>query len=454
MIDVDEDWQQQVLEVHNIKSLKFSDLGSSSDGQSDPNPAFWERTRPFLGTLSSLRNVNDISLDMSKDPSTYSTMLQHVPITKLTVDYEDDWTPRLNMWPTTLTHLTLNGMFDCSLNNALPPCLKELDMMYTTIWDMPITPGGLPATLELLYLGQRFNQPILPSALPPALKTLFVGSMFNQPLDQPGQLPASLTSLDTSFSKHFNKTLNNLQAKLTDLSLCSSFQHSIDSPHLETLYIGWSHFMFTPEAIYTRLTTLSLSQTSRALIASITSRAFPSLCDCSIHGIYDADCESPLDMTHLPLTLTRLYTNAYGPIVLPQGIQRLDLMCSSADFVLVPGMIPESVTALRLLKYWHKLDVTAIPTTSLRMLAIEAYGSLTVPLRMLPPRTSNVNHVVQPILDHLSTTLASITSFILPIGGRDIYQLTRISDTLFFRHSIQLSVCGFVHLDELRKADT
>ena len=85
----------------------------------------------------------------------------------------------------------------------------------------------LPAGLQTLTFGYRFNQSLDKTVLPGSLQTLKFGWVFNQSLDKTA-LPACLQTL--TFGYHFNQSLDKtaLPACLQTLTFGGQFNQSLD----------------------------------------------------------------------------------------------------------------------------------------------------------------------------------------------------------------------------------
>ena len=223
----------------------------NTSGATIKNPA--ESISPFPSSLTHLR-ILYLSDDMAR-----IILPSNLKKFEFACDREqscDKW-PQM---PSTLETLILNGYAQSLKNYDLPSSLthlqidchtRQLDKSVFSLkecqlpstlkflkladqWNLPVEElGELPNSLETLEFGEKFDQPVDRLKLPPSLKSLIFGLKFNHSIDSL-ILPQSLTHL--SFVLLFNQPIRGdiFPPQLKSLTLSPIFNQPIDEwklPH-------------------------------------------------------------------------------------------------------------------------------------------------------------------------------------------------------------------------------
>ena len=215
------------------------------------------------------------------------------------------------------------------------------------LFNQPIPPGTLPATLRFLQFGQEYNQPLQVGSIPDTVEVLQFGAAFNQPL-QPGHLPASLTHL--VFGVKYDQPLlpGVLPERLTQLHLGGRYNQvllpGVLPPHLQYLHlgIGYSH----PLAAGSIPATVTHLRLSDRFNRPLHSDSVPS----SVLHLHLGDhFDQPLLRAALPTSLrelfiSRRFNHQIEPGALPSQLQVLAFhQQASFNHVLQSGVLPASV---------------------------------------------------------------------------------------------------------------
>ncbi|GAM18108.1 hypothetical protein SAMD00019534_012830 [Acytostelium subglobosum LB1] len=292
-----------------------------------------------------------------------------------------------------------------------------------------ITPGTLPDSITKLTFKHDdprarslFNKPLLPGSLPASLTKLRLSSSFDQVLE-PGVLPASLTSLTFGLGYVTKLVDGSLPHALTDLRLSNWYHHTLPHvPLLKSLKMSYaSHSSVIPDGLET-LVTLMLEGTSyntlnnllkpwpRTLTKIILYRPYqnmptlpPSLTSLVCFEVPDARVlAGATSLTHLK---AHYQTSLLRPGDLPQSLTSLSLNIRTAINRITCSLLPSSLTSLKLccedgLVRVVEPDALA-PLTSLRSLVLDLNK--------------------EPILGALPPSLTSLI-----LGKRHIHPLTNV----------------------------
>ncbi|GAM21575.1 hypothetical protein SAMD00019534_047500 [Acytostelium subglobosum LB1] len=247
--------------------------------------------------------------------------------------------------PVSLTYIHGGLLFDQPLVPGVFDNLKTLH--FGTNFNMPLTTGSLPQSINTIFLGDsfnhvipsdtfpkslqsikfgyRYNKVIAPGVLPPNLIVLIMGVCFNQPF-VPGCLPATLKILNLGRSG-FNHTLTDktLPDSLDHLRLGSCFnQHIVTLPPALTylnMYPARDQH-FTTGILPYKLLTLKLKHLDKDPL--------PMVLPDSITHLYLGSLFNQTISTGLPASLKYLrlghnFNQEVFPDHLPSGIQSLKM---------------------------------------------------------------------------------------------------------------------------------
>jgi len=301
--------------------------------------------KPHLQQMRSLNHLNQLRvlfLDKLKCPldTPFPQSLESLTISSCkiyigkgilpeglkTFHFEYDYEHELyaGMFPNSITHLTLCGRIDANneqLDAILPKSLTKLNI---TQFLSPIPPRFLPESVEEIRMHPLFNSELMPGCLPSKLKKLIFNYTSNFYI-QPDLIPASVTylSLSESLDQAFADTngLNFLPPNLTHLKMGGG-DHSVRGLGKDVL---------------------------------------------------------PKTLKYLWLPLIQFFVE---PDTLPSSIETLFFNTSAS--VLVPNVIPPSVTKLVLLKGFHsEIQQYALPNSITNLSLRSRYGH-PLPRNVLP----------------------------------------------------------------------
>ncbi|GAM24870.1 hypothetical protein SAMD00019534_080450 [Acytostelium subglobosum LB1] len=407
--------KHELLRANRIGRIVFVE----SDVKNTLDSTFWNNNMDFIAEMFA-RSV-ELMFHMGRQ-LTFS--LSHVPLTVMVIQPgPDDRLPNANMFPRTLTELSIGGEFNTMLCD-LPDSLTTLRIQ-SRAWDQPIAPGALPPRLKRLYCGRTFNQLIADKTFPRTLEYVQFGYSFDKPLNS-NNLPESVT--DISFFRYSHPFSHRTCVRL-DMGGTSKFAHGL---------------------VFPSLTHLRTKVDPAVLIAS----SFPSLRTLD----YSGWCHYLVDYSTLPHTLTELTTHETRPIVsFTQGLHTLDIRCESG-FRMTNTTLPQSLRTLTLRSYHHPIEAALFPPSLTSLNAIK----WTHPLHpnQLPPSIQMVSiiHNHENGDQHLEQMLASTSLFHIKINIRSIgrvfaIELCRISDTLFLKYDrsilSQVTECSFIGIDSI-----
>ncbi|EGG18492.1 hypothetical protein DFA_03986 [Cavenderia fasciculata] len=125
--------------------------------------------------------------------------------------------------PPTITTIAFGSSYNLPLE-SLPPALKNLTFANGSVFNHPILPGQLPATLESLSFESHYRHKLEESVLPTSLTKLTLPKPYNYAFE-PNTLPHSLQNLQLSHD--FNQPLNHLPPNLTRLTPGVKFNQPI-----------------------------------------------------------------------------------------------------------------------------------------------------------------------------------------------------------------------------------
>eukprot|EP01112_Ceratiomyxa_fruticulosa_P019290 TRINITY_DN6297_c0_g3_i1.p1 TRINITY_DN6297_c0_g3~~TRINITY_DN6297_c0_g3_i1.p1 ORF type:complete len:286 (-),score=61.90 TRINITY_DN6297_c0_g3_i1:75-932(-) len=159
----------------------------------------------FLQNFNQLINRNNLPLNLKQLEFCYDSCFNH----------------SINDLPLSITHLTMNDMFNLPIA-SLPPNLKRLEL--GRYFNQVLDSRNLPATLEDLKIWRDFfNYPI--TDLPEKLTRLSIGNGFNQPLDA---LPSGLIYLCVGDS--FDQPITSLPSTLKTFKVGIHFKQTVNLP--------------------------------------------------------------------------------------------------------------------------------------------------------------------------------------------------------------------------------
>lgn len=162
-----------------------------------------------------------------------------LPITHLSFDHfkkgnsrklgkPQQYKPTVDIYPSSLTYLSLGINFNNDSLNHLPSSLTYLSINENSEFNMPI--DNLPPSLTHLVMNNDFNQRI--DTLPPSLTHLTLGSNFDHPLTK---LPPNLLYLSMKYSKFSSELI--LPSSINHLVLPSGFNYFLDFSHTALIHL-------------------------------------------------------------------------------------------------------------------------------------------------------------------------------------------------------------------------
>ncbi|GAM17534.1 hypothetical protein SAMD00019534_007090 [Acytostelium subglobosum LB1] len=424
---------EQVLSIASIESIVFEDYPLKQFGHS-----FWLDINDMLLALSQRSHPNNnnnnlgvrVSYNKVSDPERLPSTLH---LSRMSIHYVESNTFSSDHIPSTLTHLSINGLINKPLDFILPQSLRTLDLSGAYNWNQPMAPGGLPARLEIIRFGHSFDQPIQKGALPSTIKDVSFGDMFDQPLSG-DNLPPALTKLGLGECS-FRHRLTGLPVSLVDLSLGANYNHVIDHPMLVHLATKFSKPSLD-NLVMTYLKVLRFMVVTVDTLSKITSAAYPCLETLTTTSFNEnSSLVDVIDLSNLPSTLLNVYIMPNIAIKsLPDSVESIVINAlryrksKSSPSRLCLDRIPSSTKYLDLNIHGQKLhDIVPVSSTTWWP-------------RRVSIRTEAMDR--QEIIDLLEHQLLNTTIIQLSIYHRPQINLLRISPTLFFRYTTNSRVSG------------
>ncbi|GAM19641.1 hypothetical protein SAMD00019534_028160 [Acytostelium subglobosum LB1] len=280
--------------------------------------------------------------------------------------------------------------------------------------DYRLEPDSLPPTLVSLSIQREAY--IDPAALPPSLKSLSLSEFPNdQPIDC-SKLPSSLTKLVLD---HWpTHVLDNLPSGVTTLDIYRSMKPFVIK-HTPLQYLRTVHSSLT-------------------IVGFINS---------------DEDGDQSIDLSTLPSSLRSLAMHVDRRIIgLPCGLEKLELTFNKKDYGLPKCVQLTNVNSLTVIYYQRPLEPNDIPTT-VTELTLQSYSQQFDPA-VLPTSIRKLTWSggayfnIRHLLHYLPLTILELDL------NHSLFNLLRISDTLFFNRQHFTINSGFIDMTTIQSMVT